>query len=102
MVLWAADKPYREGSKTMNNKPIPNSQSTTEVSSIVQERLRQARDSFNLAMIAIIFNLIFAGMLVLNKVPPKTVFVAGSLATRCIQLAKYTNDKLDKSLPKSK
>ncbi|MDZ7969652.1 MAG: hypothetical protein RM368_32715 [Nostoc sp. DedSLP03] len=87
----------------MNNKPIPNSYSTIELY-IAHERLRQARYSFNLALIAttvsFFIGLIGAGLILSNQVPEGTVAAAGGLATsiRCIQLAKDANDRLDKVL----
>jgi hypothetical protein len=76
--------------------------------SIAQERLRQARYSFNLALIATALSacisLIGAGLLLSGKVPEGTVTAAGGMAAsvRCIQLAKDTNDRLDKILPSLK
>ena len=87
----------------MNNKPIPNSHLTIELS-IAQERLRQAHHSFNLALIAttmsFCISLVGAGLLLSGKVPEGTIAAAGGLASsvRCIQLAKDTNDRLDKIL----
>jgi hypothetical protein len=91
----------------MNNKPIPNSDSTIELS-IVQERLRQGRYSFNLALIAtsasFFIGLVGAGLILCNKIPQGTVAAAGGLASsvRCIQLAKDANDRLDKLLAEIK
>lgn len=87
----------------MNNKPISNSHSTIELS-IAQERLRQAHHSFNLALIAttvsFCISLVGAGLLLSGKVPEGTITAGGGLASsvRCIQLAKDTNDRLDKIL----
>lgn len=87
----------------MNTKPILNSHSTIELN-IAQERLRQARYSFNLALIATALSacisLVGAGLLLSGKVPEGTVSAAGGTAAsvRCIQLAKDTNDRLDKML----
>ncbi|HTL88838.1 MAG TPA: hypothetical protein VL134_05505 [Leptolyngbya sp.] len=70
--------------------------------SIVQERLRQARYSFNLALIAIAISgcvgLVSAGLLLSSKFPEGSITAACGLASsaRCIQLAKDANDRLDK------
>ncbi|WP_225896479.1 TRADD-N-associated membrane domain-containing protein [Amazonocrinis nigriterrae] len=71
---------------------------------IVQERLRQARRSFNLALIATALSacigLVGAGLLLSGKVTEGTVTAAGGMAAsvQCVQLAKDTNDRLDKIL----
>ncbi len=86
---------------------MPNINSEIEVS-IAQERLRQARYSFNLALIATalsaFISLVGAGLLLSGKVPEGTVTAAGGMAAsvRCIQLAKDTNDRLDNILPSLK
>ena len=91
----------------MNNKLIPNSQQNLELI-ITQERIRQARYSFNLALIATAVSacigLVGAGVILSNKVPEGTVTAAGGLASsvRCIQLAKDANDRLDKVLEELK
>lgn len=88
----------------MNNKPIPNSHCTIELS-IAQEHLRQARYSFNIALMAttasFFIGLVGAGLLLSNKVSEGTIIAAGGLvySLRCIQLAKDANDRLDKILP---
>lgn len=72
--------------------------------SIAQERLRQSRYSFNLAIIAtavsFFISLVGAGILLSNKVPQGTVITAVGLVSgvRCTQLAKDANDRLDKIL----
>lgn len=71
---------------------------------IVQERLRQARRSFNLALIATALSacigLVGAGLLLSGKVTEGTVTAAGGMAAsvQCVQLAKDANDRLDKIL----
>lgn len=78
----------------MSNKPVD--------LCIAQERLRQARYSFNIALIAttasFFISLMGAGLLLSNKVPEGAATAAGGLisSTRCIQLAKDANDRLDK------
>lgn len=85
----------------------PNSKSALKLN-IADERLRQARHSFNLALIATALSagisLIGSGLLLSGKVPEGTVTAAGGMAAsvRCIQLAKDTNDRLDKILAELK
>lgn len=75
---------------------------------IAQERLRQARCSFNLALIATALSacisLVGGGLMLSGKVPEGSVTAAGGMAAsvRCIQLAKDSNDRLDKILPELK
>ncbi len=72
--------------------------------SIAQERLRQARYSFNLAIVAtamcFCISLAGAGILLSNKVPQGTVLAATGLvsAMEFQKLAKDANDRLDKIL----
>ncbi|MBW4613110.1 MAG: hypothetical protein KME21_07450 [Desmonostoc vinosum HA7617-LM4] len=71
---------------------------------IAQERLRQARLSFNLALIATalstVIGLVGAGLLLTEKVHEGAVTAAGGMAAsvRCAQLAKEANDRLDRIL----
>ena len=71
---------------------------------ILQERLRQARYSFNLALVATgvsaCVGLAGAGLLLSGKLSEGVVTAAGGLASSacCIQLAKDANDRLDKAL----
>ncbi|MFW9263122.1 TRADD-N-associated membrane domain-containing protein [Nostoc sp. CALU 546] len=87
----------------MNKKPFPAYHSAIELC-IAQERLRQARYSFNLAQVAItasfFIGLTGAGLLLSNKLPEGSVIAAGGLVSsvRCIQFAKDANDRLDKIL----
>lgn len=87
----------------MNNKLTPNSHLIIKLS-IAQERLRQARYSFNLALIttglSACISIVGAGLLLSGKVPEGGVIAAGGIAAsvRCVQLAKDTNDRLDKIL----
>ncbi|MBW4558210.1 MAG: hypothetical protein KME59_20215 [Trichormus sp. ATA11-4-KO1] len=75
--------------------------STVELS-IAQERLRQARWSFNLvlAMTAAftLISLVGVGLLLSGKTTEGSFAAAGGFASsvRCLQLAKDTNDRLDK------
>ncbi len=82
-----------------------NSQSQSSIElSITQERLRQSRYSFNLAIVAttvsFFISLVGAGILLSNKVSQGTVIAAVGLVSgvRCTQLAKDANDRLDKIL----
>lgn len=83
----------------MNSQP----QFSIELS-ITQERLRQSRYSFNLAIaatsISFLISLVGAGILLSNKVSQGTVIAAVGLVSgvRCTQLAKNANDRLDKIL----
>lgn len=76
--------------------------------SIAQERLRQSRYSFNLALIATALSacisLVGGGLLLSGKVSEGTVTAAGGMAAsvQCIQLAKDANDRLDKIFPELK
>ena len=80
----------------MNKKPI--------ASRIIQERLRQARLSFNFAFAtaAVYFciSLIGAGLLLYNKVPSGAITSAIALVSsvRYFKFAKEANDRLDKIL----
>lgn len=82
-----------------------NSQSHSPIElSIAQERLRQARYSFNLVIFAttlsFCISLAGAGMLLSNKVPQGTVLTATGLvsAVEFQKLAKDANDRLDRIL----
>lgn len=71
---------------------------------IVKERLRQARYSFNLALIttgvSAFVGLVGAGLLLSGKLPEGAVTAVGGLASSacCIRFAKDANDRLDKIL----
>ncbi|MFN6572376.1 TRADD-N-associated membrane domain-containing protein [Dendronalium sp. ChiSLP03b] len=75
---------------------------------IAQERLRQARYSFNLALTATALSACIgalgAGLLLSGKVTEGTFTAAGgmSASVRCIQFAKEANDRLDKTLTEMK
>ena len=70
--------------------------------SIAQERLRQARHSFNAALVATALStcigLVGAGLLLLGKVSEGTVTALGCAVScaGCIRLAQDANDRLDK------
>jgi hypothetical protein len=70
--------------------------------SIAQERLRQARWSFNVALAMTtafaVISLVGVALLLSGKTTEGSVAAAGGFASsvRCLQLAKDTNDRLDK------
>ena len=76
--------------------------------SIAEERLRQARYSFNLAIVAtttsFLISLVGAGILLSNNVPQGTVITAVGLVSGvgCTKLANDANDRLDKILAEEK
>jgi CHASE2 domain-containing sensor protein len=92
--------------KSMTNQPLPNSNSTIEWI-IAQERLRQARHSFNLALtttaVSFCISLVGAGLLMLDKVPSGAITSAMGLVSsvRYFEFAKDANDRLDKILDES-
>lgn len=69
---------------------------------IGQERLRQARYSFNIALASSVtfaaISFLGAIMLLFGKVPEGTVVASSGMlsSVSCIRLAKDTNDRLDK------
>lgn len=71
---------------------------------ITQERLRQARQSFNLALVTIIISLLFsiagAGLLLSNQVTEGAVTTAGGLlfSVPSLQFAKDKSEELNKIL----
>ncbi|MBD2510142.1 hypothetical protein H6G91_23075 [Nostoc muscorum FACHB-395] len=71
---------------------------------IAEERLRQARYSFNLTLSAtamsFVVSLAGAGLLLLGKATEGTVTTTGGIvaSVRCTKLAKEANDRLDKIL----
>ncbi|QLE46655.1 hypothetical protein FD723_40920 (plasmid) [Nostoc sp. C052] len=75
---------------------------------IIRELSRQARYSFNLALIATALSacisLVGAGLLLSGNVPEGTVTTAGGMAAsvRCIQLAKDANDKARQDFTRTK
>lgn len=85
----------------MTNQSMPNSKIEW---SITQERLRQARLSFNLALTAtamcFFISLIGGGLLLSDKVSSGTITSAVGLVSSvgCLKLAKDANDRLDKIL----
>jgi hypothetical protein len=85
----------------MNNNLTPNSDSTIELI-IAQERLRQARASFNLALMTtttcILISFAGVGLVLLGKANEGTITATGGLASTgyCLKLSKDANDRLDK------
>ncbi|MBD2472371.1 TRADD-N-associated membrane domain-containing protein [Nostoc sp. FACHB-145] len=87
------------------SQPEPNSNPYLVVKlTIVQERLRQARYSFNLALtatgVSVCISLIGAGLLISNQASEGAVTAACGLAAsvRSIQMAKDANNRLDQTL----
>lgn len=105
----------------MNSTPLSEPTQTTQVSpvqmlpstetpnpylamelSIARECLRQARHSFNLALVmtaaSAIIGFVGVGLLWSGQAPEGTITTASGLASsvRCLQLARDTNDRLDK------
>lgn len=82
---------------------IPSSQNQS-VDVVLQERVRQAKYSFNLALIATAISacvsLAGAGLLLSGKLSEGTVTAASGLASSacCIRFAKDSNDRMDKIL----
>jgi hypothetical protein len=70
----------------------------------IQERIRQARYSFNLAFVATAISgavgLVGVGLLLSDQRPEGSVTAVGGLASSacCIRFAKDANDRLDKIL----
>lgn len=69
---------------------------------IIKERVRQARQSFNLALVATTMStfigLVGAGLLLTGRANEGAVTAASGMiaSVRCAQLAKDANDRLDK------
>ena len=89
--------------KSMTTQLAPNSNSTIEWI-ITQERLRQARQSFNLALtttaVSFCISLVGAGLLMSDKVPSGAIISVMGLVSsvRYFEFAKDANDRLDKIL----
>lgn len=85
----------------MNDNLTPNSDSTIELI-IAQERLRQARQSFNLALMTtttcILISFAGVGLVLLDKANEGIITATGGLASTgyCLKLSKDANDRLDK------
>ena len=86
-----------------HSHPIPHAPSPIE-HDIVQERLRQARNTSNLALVATAIatgiSLMGAILLLTGKLSEGTITTAGGLASgiHCVRLSKDANDRLDKLL----
>lgn len=103
---------HPQTSSTANIKPpsatIPQTYSDLVIKQsiirIAEERLRQAYFSFNLAFLmtaaSTIIGFVGVGLLLSGQAPEGTITAIGGLASsvRCIQLAKDSNDRLDKIL----
>lgn len=82
----------------MNKPQLPEDKDSME-KSIVRERIRQARHSFNLALVVTTtFSIIGAGLLFANQVPEGGTATAGGLLSSVgfSKLAKEANDRLDR------
>jgi hypothetical protein len=83
------------------NKPQFSQGKDSIEKTIVLERIRQARQSFNLALAAtttsFIISIVGAGLLLANKVPEGGAATAGGLMSSVgfSKLAKEANDRLD-------
>jgi hypothetical protein len=72
------------------------------IEQIVKERLRQAHNSSNLALVATAISALVglggAGLLLSGKFPEGTVTAAGGMVSSacCIRFAKDANDRLDR------
>lgn len=90
----------------MTNQPVLNPNLSIEWS-IAQERLRQARLSFNLALaataVSFFISLIGGGLLLSGKISSGTVTSAVGLVSSagCLKFGKDANDRLDKILNES-
>ncbi len=88
----------------MNNQPEKNNQPKKIEWIIAQERLRQAKLSFNLALtataISFFISLIGGGLLLSSKVSSGTITSATGLVSSvgCLKFANNSNDRLDKIL----
>lgn len=87
-----------------NSQPNPQLNPHAPIELGMAERLRQARNTSNLALVATAlstcFGLLGALLLLSGKVPEGTVTTAGGLVSgiQCVRLAKDANDRLDKLL----
>ena len=85
----------------MNKKLSTNAHSALEMI-IVEERLRQARYSFNAALAATVLStcisIVGVALLLSGKVPEGAVTTSSGVAVsvRCLKLAKDANDRLDR------
>lgn len=84
--------------------PSPNNSPKQIELSIATERLRQARYSFNVALVitamSACISLVGGGLLLTGKVSEGAFTAVGGMAVsvRSVQLAKDTNDRLDRVL----
>ena len=82
----------------------PNSISTTMEQLVIQERLRQAKSSFNIAVtltrISAIIIVTSVGLLLSETISERTATTAGELASKLVivglKMTKYTNERRDK------
>jgi len=77
---------------------MKNKHSALEMS-IVKERLRQSRYSFNAALaVTVLSSIVSAALLLSGKVPEGAVTTSSGMAVSvgCLKLAKDANDRLDR------
>lgn len=93
----------KENSLPLNAELLSTSFSDLEIQ-ITQERIRQARYSFNLALatttIFSILGLTGIGLLIAGKTPEGVLATSGGMAPilPCLKFARDSNDRLDKLL----
>ncbi|NEO55144.1 MAG: hypothetical protein F6K54_19935 [Okeania sp. SIO3B5] len=82
----------------------PNSTSTTTEQPVIQERLRQAKLSFNIALsltrISAIIIVTILGLFISGKISETTAITASEIASKLVivglKMTKYTNERRDK------
>jgi hypothetical protein len=103
MILIARTLAHTMVKTTPSPDKNPNTHSNSE-DKIARERIRQARNASNLALIATgisaAISLFGASAFLAGKVPQGAITTASGLAAtlQCIRLAKDANDRLDKLL----
>ncbi len=102
--MFRQDTPGDRSQHTVDLQENPNQPNTNSAvkMNIAQERLRQARLSFNLALVATamstFISLTGAALLLTERANEGAVTAAAGMAAsiRCVQLAKDANDRLDR------
>ena len=84
----------------LQTSSLPHSNFTSPIEvSIAQERIRQARYSFNLALFSTAVSFCMGGILLLSgKLSEGAILASGGVVSSvcCVRLAKDANDRLDK------